>query len=168
MILRDTITDPSNFRATKRLDAWLKSRNIIGLSGLDTRALTAMIREKGMPNAVIAHAPDGIFNRAALAAEAKAWPGIDGMDLVPDVTAAQRYDWDQTSWTLEKGYGRREGEAKYKVVAIDYGVKRNILRLLDDPRAPFLGTVGHTAQANARHLDAGRTQIGVFHLFLAC
>jgi carbamoyl-phosphate synthase small subunit len=131
VILRAEVTDPSNFRAKRRLDAWLKARGIIGLSGLDTRALAAMIRERGMPNAVIAHAPDGVFDRAALAVEASAWPGIAGMDLVPSVTSAQRYDWDETSWTLGKGYGRR-AQSKYKVVAVDYGVKRNILRLLSD------------------------------------
>jgi carbamoyl-phosphate synthase small subunit len=131
VIVRADVTDPSNFRATRRLDAWLKARGIIGLYGLDTRALTALIRASGMPNAVIAHAPDGQFDRAALAAEAAAWPGIDGMDLVPGVTSAQRYDWDETSWKLGQGYGRRT-EAKYKVVAIDYGIKRNILRLLSD------------------------------------
>jgi carbamoyl-phosphate synthase small subunit len=131
VIVRADVTDPSNFRATRRLDAWLKARGIIGLYGLDTRALTALIRASGMPNAVIAHQPDGQFDRAALAAEAAAWPGIDGMDLVPGVTSAQRYDWDETSWKLGQGYGRRT-EAKHKVVAIDYGIKRNILRLLSD------------------------------------
>jgi carbamoyl-phosphate synthase small subunit len=131
VILRADVTDPSNFRATRRLDAWLKARGIIGLYGLDTRALTTLIRERGMPNAVIAHDANGDFDRVALAAEAAAWPGIDGMDLVPSVTSTQRYDWDETSWRLGRGYGRR-GEAKFKVVAIDYGVKRNILRLLSD------------------------------------
>jgi carbamoyl-phosphate synthase small subunit len=131
VIMRADVTDSSNFRATRRLDAWLKARGIIGLYGLDTRALTARIRETGMPNAVIAHQPDGQFDRDALLAEAAAWPGIDGMDLVPSVTSAQRYDWDETSWTLGKGYGRR-GQEKFKVVAVDYGIKRNILRLLSD------------------------------------
>jgi carbamoyl-phosphate synthase small subunit len=131
VILRADATEPSNFRATRRLDAWLKARGIVGLYGLDTRALTVLIRERGMPNAVIAHEPDGHFDRDALAAQAAAWPGIDGMDLVPGVTSAQRYDWDETSWALGQGYGRRV-DAKYKVVAIDYGVKRNILRLLSD------------------------------------
>jgi carbamoyl-phosphate synthase small subunit len=131
VIVRADVTDPSNFRATRRLDVWLEARGIIGLYGIDTRALTALIRQSGMPNAVIAHEPDGQFDRATLAAEAAAWPGIDGMDLVPGVTSAQRYDWDETSWTLGHGYGRRT-EAKYKVVAIDYGIKRNILRLLSD------------------------------------
>ncbi|HYC24751.1 MAG TPA: glutamine-hydrolyzing carbamoyl-phosphate synthase small subunit [Roseiarcus sp.] len=131
VILRAEVTDPSNFRAKRRLDAWLKGRGIVGLSGLDTRALAASIRERGMPNAVIAHSPDGKFDRDALRAEAAAWPGIVGMDLVPSVTSTQRYDWDETSWTLGRGYGHR-GEARFKVVAVDYGVKRNILRLLSD------------------------------------
>ena len=130
-ILRAEIGEASNQRATRRLDDWLKARGIIGLTGIDTRALTAMIRTSGMPNAVIAHSPDGEFDRAALIAEAAAWPGIDGMDLVPTVTSAQRYDWDQTSWTLEHGYGVRTRD-DYRVVAVDYGIKRNILRLLSD------------------------------------
>ena len=90
-----------------------------------------MIRRSGMPNAVIAHDPEGKFDRAALLAEAKAWHGIDGMDLVPSVTVSQRYDWDGTSWKLGEGYGVRAHERR-KVVAIDYGVKANILRLLTD------------------------------------
>ena len=131
IILRAPVTDPSNFRATRRLDAWLKARGIIGLCGIDTRALTAMIREHGMPNGVIAHNPDGAFDRAALTSEAAAWPGIDGMDLVPSVTASQRYDWDEGVWTLGSGFAPAD-KGRHQVVAIDYGVKRNILRLLVD------------------------------------
>jgi carbamoyl-phosphate synthase small subunit len=130
-ILRADIADPSNYRASRRLDEWARVRGIVGVSGIDTRALTARIREQGMPNAILAHHPQGEFDRAALMAKARAFPGIDGMDLVPDVGATQRYDWDETSWRLEEGYGRRS-VAKYRVVAIDYGVKRNILRLLAD------------------------------------
>ncbi len=130
-ILHAAIGEASNYRATRRLDDWLRARGIIGLTGVDTRALTAMIRQSGMPNAVIAHNPDGEFDRPALSAQAKAWPGIDGMDLVPGVTTTQRFDWDETSWIPERGYGRRE-RADYRVVAIDYGIKRNILRLLSD------------------------------------
>ena len=129
IIVHAPITDPANWRAARHLDQWLKARNIVGLSGIDTRALTALIRAKGMPNAVIAHSPTGEFDLAALKAEAAAWPGIDGMDLVPFVTTAQRYDWDETTWELGRGYGQLV-EPKYKVVAIDYGIKRNILRLL--------------------------------------
>ncbi|WP_159730917.1 glutamine-hydrolyzing carbamoyl-phosphate synthase small subunit [Methylosinus sp. Ce-a6] len=121
--------DPSNYRALRPLGEWLAARGIIGLSGIDTRALTTLIREKGMQNAVIAHAPDGVFDLAALRAEAAAWPGIDGMDLVPSVTAPARYEWDETVWRQAAGYGKRDG-AKFRVVAVDYGVKRNILRLL--------------------------------------
>ena len=130
-IFRADLSEPSNFRARGRLDAWLRSRGIIGLTGVDTRALTTMIRRKGMPNAVIAHAADGVFDLDALSAEAARWPGIDGMDLVPAVGATQRYDWDETSWTLDKGYGKRR-ETRFSVVAVDYGIKRNILRLLND------------------------------------
>ena len=131
-IFHAEIGEASNHRATRRLDDWLRARGIIGLTGVDTRALTAMIRETGMPNAVIAHNPDGQFDRAALTAQAKAWPSMNGLDLVPEVTTAQRFDWDETSWKPERGYGRREGAADCRVVAIDYGVKRNILRLLSD------------------------------------
>jgi carbamoyl-phosphate synthase small subunit len=129
VVLHSAITDPSNYRSSKHLDAWLKARGIIGLGGIDTRALTALIREKGMPNAVIAHAPNGKFDLPALKKEAADWPGLVGMDLVPMVTTAQRYSWDETPWQWDKGYGREE-KPKYNVVAIDYGIKRNILRLL--------------------------------------
>ena len=130
-ILRADVTAPSNYRAARRLDEFARARGIIGISGIDTRALTARIREQGMPNAIIAHHPQGEFDRAALIEKARAFPGIDGMDLVPDVGATQRFDWDETSWRLESGYGHR-AKAKYRVVAVDYGVKRNILRLLAD------------------------------------
>jgi carbamoyl-phosphate synthase small subunit len=122
-------SDPSNYRALQPLGEWLAARGIVGLSGIDTRALTTLIREKGMQNAVIAFAPDGVFDLAALRAEAAAWPGIDGMDLVPSVTAPTRFDWDETVWRQASGYGKRDG-VKLRVVAVDYGVKRNILRLL--------------------------------------
>ena len=130
-ILAAPITDPSNWRSSRDLDAWLKSRDIVGLSGIDTRALTALIRDRGMPNAVIAHDPSGNFDIEALKARAAALPSMAGLDLVPMVTGSQRYDWDETTWELGRGFGRR-GPAPYHVVAIDYGVKRNILRLLTD------------------------------------
>jgi len=130
-ILRADVSGPSNFRAKARLDGWLKARGVIGVTGIDTRALTTLIRERGMPNAVIAHSPDGAFELDAFRAKAAGWPGIDGMDLVPAVGSTQRYDWDETSWTLEGGYSRRHA-TRFNVVAIDYGTKRNILRLLND------------------------------------
>jgi carbamoyl-phosphate synthase small subunit len=129
IVMHAPITGPSNFRAAKHLDQWLKARNIIGISGIDTRALTALIRDKGMPNAVIAHAPDGQFDLEALKREAAGWPGIDGMDLVPGVTTAQRYEWNATTWALGEGFGVQDAP-RHRVVAIDYGVKSNILRLL--------------------------------------
>ena len=129
VILRAGITDPSNYRATRHLDQWLKARGIIGLSGIDTRALTALIRGKGMPNAVIAHARDGQFDLHGLKEEAREWPGLEGMDLVPMVTSGQRFTWDETPWAWEKGFGRQTAP-EFNVVAIDYGIKRNILRLL--------------------------------------
>jgi carbamoyl-phosphate synthase small subunit len=130
-VLRADISEPSNFRAKARLDGWLKARGVIGVTGVDTRALTTLIRKHGMPNAVIAHSPEGEFDLDALRAEAARWPGIDGMDLVPAVGSTQRYDWDETSWTRDGGYGKRRG-TRFHVVAIDYGIKRNILRLLND------------------------------------
>ena len=130
VILHAAIAEPSNYRATRHLDAWLKSRGVIGLAGLDTRALTALIREKGMPNAVIAHEPSGRFDLDALKREAKAWPGLVGMDLVPTVTTGQRFTWDETPWLWGSGYGREDGPREFHVVAIDYGIKRNILRQL--------------------------------------
>lgn len=129
VILRTSITEPSNFRATRHLDQWLKARGIVGLAGLDTRALTALIRVKGMPNAVIAHEPSGTFELDALKKEAREWPGLVGMDLVPMVTSGQRFSWDETPWEWGKGYGRQEAP-EFHVVAVDYGIKRNILRLL--------------------------------------
>jgi carbamoyl-phosphate synthase small subunit len=129
VILRADITAPSNYRATRALNDWLKARDIVGLAGIDTRALTALIREKGMPNAVIAHAADGKFDLAALKKQAAAWPGLVGMDLVPMVTSTQRFSWDETEWVWGEGYGRQD-KPEFHVVAIDYGIKRNILRLL--------------------------------------
>jgi carbamoyl-phosphate synthase small subunit len=128
-VLRAEVTEPSNYRAAETLDQWLKARGIIALTGVDTRALTARIREKGMPNGVIAHEPSGKFDIDRLKAEAAAWPGLVGMDLVPEVTAGQSYTWDETRWAWGKGYGRQE-KPDLHVVAVDYGLKRNILRCL--------------------------------------
>jgi carbamoyl-phosphate synthase small subunit len=133
IVLHTAITRPSSYRATRHLDQWLKARGVVGLSGLDTRALTSLIRKSGMPNAVIAHAPDGVFDVAALRKQAREWPGLVGMDLVPMVTSGQRFTWDETAWKWGAGYGRQEqgpNQAEFHVVAIDYGIKRNILRLL--------------------------------------
>jgi carbamoyl-phosphate synthase small subunit len=129
VVLKAAITDPSNYRSASHFDGWLKRRGIVGLSGIDTRALTALIREKGMPNAVIAHSPTGTFDIEALKRRAAGLPAMDGLDLVPGVTSAQRYPWSETIWEWNEGYGKA-GEGRFHVVALDYGVKRNILRLL--------------------------------------
>src|SRR3569833_635763 len=129
VIQRSAITEPSNYPATRHLDQWLRARGFVGLSGIDTRALTALIRSKGMPNAVIAHARNGQFDLHGLKEEAREWPGLEVMDLVPTVTSAQRFTWDETPWAWEKGFGRQTNP-EFNVVAIDYGIKRNILRLL--------------------------------------
>ena len=128
-VLRADVTDPSNYRSLEKLDQWLKARGIIALCGVDTRALTARIRDKGMPNGVIAHEPSAEFDLDKLRAEAKAWPGLVGMDLVPEVTAGQSYTWDEMRWAWGKGYGRQDSPELH-VVAVDYGLKRNILRCL--------------------------------------
>jgi carbamoyl-phosphate synthase small subunit len=130
LVLAAAITDPSNWRASRDLDAWLKARGIVGITGVDTRALTALIRDKGMPNAVIAHDPIGLFDVEELTARAAGLPSMNGQDLVPLVMSGQRFDWQETTWEPGLGYGRGNGDGKHHVVAIDYGVKRNILRLL--------------------------------------
>jgi carbamoyl-phosphate synthase small subunit len=131
LVLRADITDPANFRSTKHLDGWLKSYNLVGISGIDTRALTRRIRDLGAPNGTLCHAPDGKFDLDALRAKATTWPGLEGMDLALEVTCRQMYTWDQTRWALGKGYGKLENP-KFKVVAVDYGAKRNILRCLSN------------------------------------
>jgi carbamoyl-phosphate synthase small subunit len=130
-IVRQDVTDPSNFRSTQHFDAWMKANGRIGISGVDTRALTRLIRVAGAPNAVIAHSATGDFDVPALLARAKAWAGLEGMDLAKDVTTLQTYGWDQGLWKLGSGYAEPAKGSK-KVVAIDYGIKHNILRNLFD------------------------------------
>ena len=136
LIIRDDITEPSNYRSTQHLDTWLNANNMIGLAGIDTRQLTRRIRDKGPPNGVICHNPDGHFDIPALLKAAKEWPGLDGMDLAKDVTCTQTYSWTQTRWTEKlQGHGDLEKDGRtpdFHVVAIDYGAKRNILRCLAD------------------------------------
>jgi carbamoyl-phosphate synthase small subunit len=137
-ITAQDVTAPSNFRSTLHFDAWMKANDRIGLSGVDTRALTRMIRMKSAPNAVIAHSASGLFDVAALLAQARGWPGLEGMDLAKDVTTRHGYGWDQGQWALgqgqraEVGKGAAQRDFRPKVVAIDYGIKNNILRNLVD------------------------------------
>jgi len=130
-IMAADISAAANFRAERSFDDWLKGWGRIGLSGVDTRALTRRIREAGAPNAVIAHAADGVFDIPALQAMARDWPGLEGMDLAKGVSARQSYGWDDGLWTLGQGYARHAANPDGPhVVAVDYGIKRNILRNL--------------------------------------
>ena len=129
LVLRTAITEPANYRATQSLDHWLRSHGMVGLSGVDTRRLTRHIRDSGAPNGVIAYRPDGELDIGAMREEALAWSGLEGMDLAKEVTCRQSYDWTETVWRRETGYGRQEAP-RFHVVAVDYGAKRNILRML--------------------------------------
>ncbi|WP_348272113.1 glutamine-hydrolyzing carbamoyl-phosphate synthase small subunit [Rhizobium sp. NFR03] len=130
VIFKADITDPSSYRAVRHLDAWLKARGIIGMCGIDTRALTAWIRENGAPNAVIAHDANGQFDIDALKAMAKDWSGLEGLDLAKVATSGQSSTWSEKPWVWNEGTAELDADAaKYHVVCIDYGVKRNILRL---------------------------------------
>ncbi len=128
-VIKADITNPSNYRSADHLDAWLKRRGVVAMAGIDTRALTVLIREKGMPNAVIAHDPSGNFNVDELKARAKAWHGLVDLDLAKDVTSGQSQVWNETDWKWNEGFGENTAPTTH-VVAIDYGVKRNILRLI--------------------------------------
>lgn len=129
-IVRELATDPSNFRAQTDFPAWLERHGKIGLCGLDTRALTRLIRRTGAPNAVIAHDPSGNFDIPALVERARTWPGLEGMDLARVVTREGEEGWEGGVWRLGHGYGRSPHEKRPHVVAIDYGAKDNIFRNL--------------------------------------
>ncbi|MBL8670216.1 MAG: glutamine-hydrolyzing carbamoyl-phosphate synthase small subunit [Alphaproteobacteria bacterium] len=129
LIVREPVTPASNQRAERHLNDWLAANGLVGIGGIDTRALTRRIRDGGAPNGVLAHAPDGRFDLPALRAQAKAWPGLEGMDLAIEVSCRQAYDWDETPWQAGKGFGRLAAP-RFHVVAVDYGAKRNILRSL--------------------------------------
>ncbi len=128
-IVREEVTNPSNYRAQMDLSGWMRRRGIIGVSGIDTRALTALIRDEGMPHAVIAHAPNGNFDEDALIAQARSWDGIEGRDLAEAVTAPAEFSHEETAWKWQDGYGQSSGDGP-QIVVIDFGAKRNILRLL--------------------------------------
>ena len=129
MVVKWDPTEPSNWRATGALTQWLTAKGRIGIGGLDTRRLTRAIRQQGAPHVALAHDPAGNFDIGALVARARAWKGLVGLDLAKDVTCAQSYRWDEMRWAWPQGYARREGPG-LRVVAIDYGAKRNILRCL--------------------------------------
>ncbi|EYD71089.1 glutamine-hydrolyzing carbamoyl-phosphate synthase small subunit [Limimaricola hongkongensis] len=129
MIVKWSPTEPSNWRATETLSDWLAKRGRIGMGGIDTRRLTRAIRQQGAPHVAIAHNPDGEFDIEALVAQARAFEGLVGLDLAKEVSCVQSYRWDEMRWAWPDGFKRQESP-RHKVVAIDYGAKRNILRSL--------------------------------------
>jgi carbamoyl-phosphate synthase small subunit len=129
MIVREDVTKPSSWRSKKHLHDWMIGHNLPGVSGIDTRALTRKIRDGGAPSGVIAHNAKGEFDLEALCKQASTWPGLEGMDLAKDVSCTQLYNWNETRWSLKTGYDNQTAK-RFKVVAIDYGAKRNILRCL--------------------------------------
>jgi carbamoyl-phosphate synthase small subunit len=129
LVVRADIQQPSNWRALSNLDRWLKSHNISGVAGIDTRALTARIREHGMPHGIVAHAPDGRFDISSLVEQARQFSGLEGLDLAHEVTCRQTYSWRETPWKWGQGYGEQDSPS-WRAVVVDYGVKRNILRQL--------------------------------------
>ncbi|NOW47950.1 carbamoyl-phosphate synthase small subunit [Novosphingobium sp. SG751A] len=129
-IVREDVTNPSNFRSEGRFDAWMKAKGKIGIAGLDTRALTRRIRLSGAPNAVIAYNEAGEFDIPALLAKAQQWPGLEGMDLAKIVSRKAQENWEGSVWHLGKGYGRSPHDPRPHVVAMDFGAKDNIFRNL--------------------------------------
>ncbi|MCF6303151.1 MAG: glutamine-hydrolyzing carbamoyl-phosphate synthase small subunit, partial [Devosiaceae bacterium] len=128
-VLRADITNPSNYRATQALDAWLKGRGIIAIAGLDTRALTALIRQNGMPNGIIAHNQSAKFDVPALQNDLKDFPGLVGMDLAAEVCTTQTYGWNEGLWEWNEGFSEIKNP-QFHIVAMDFGAKTNILRSL--------------------------------------
>ena len=131
LVVKQDITEPANWRSVQKLDAWLRAQGIAGVAGVDTRALTARIRDGGAPNGILAFPADRRFDIPALVARARAWPGLEGMDLAKRVSCTQSYTWDETQWVWPGGHGRQVAP-RHHVVAVDYGAKRNILRCLAD------------------------------------
>ena len=129
-IIRTDITLPANYRSRQHLDAWCKTRDIVGLSGIDTRALTRYIRENGMPSGVIVHAPDGNFDTGAALDRALSWPGLEGMDLAKDVSSTQIFTGQTGRWQWSEGFAAAPANPQAHVVAMDFGIKQNIVRSL--------------------------------------
>ncbi len=129
MVVKWDPTEPSNWRAMGDLPAWLAARGRIAIGGVDTRRLTRAIRQQGAPHVALAHDPEGNFDVAALVAAARAFRGLEGLDLAREVTCAQSYRWDEKRWAWPEGYARQQNPT-FRVVAVDYGAKRNILRSL--------------------------------------
>jgi len=128
-ILKQDITEPSNWRSTKHLDTWLRAMNLTAVTGIDTRRLTRRIRDGGAPSGTVTYAPDGNLDIATAQSLAADWAGLEGMDLAKEVSCQQAYSWDQSEWSIADGYGKQT-DPKHHVVAVDFGAKHNILRCL--------------------------------------
>ena len=154
-IVREDITDQSSWRAVQHFNDWLRTHNLAGICGIDTRAMTRRIRDHGAPNAVICHQADGKFDLEALKKQAAEWAGLEGMDLAKEVSCTQTYQWDESGWDLQNGYGKQE-DPKYHVVAMDFGAKRNILRCLASAGCKVTVVPGNTsAEDILRHKPDG-------------
>ena len=131
LVLRADVTEPSNWRAVQHLERWLERRGLVGIAGIDTRRLTRLLRTAGAQDGALVHTPEPeTIDEAGLVAKARAWPGLEGMDLAKDVCCRQAYEWTETAWDFERGgYGSLDAPCRH-VVAVDYGAKRNILRSL--------------------------------------
>ena len=129
MVVKWDPTAPSNWRSTSTLSEWLARRGRIAIGGIDTRRLTRAIRMQGAPHAALEHNPEGVFDTNALVKKAREFAGLEGLDLAKEVTCAQSYHWDEMRWAWPEGYSAQE-KPRHKVVALDYGAKRNILRCL--------------------------------------
>jgi len=128
VIFNSEITNPSNYRSLKHLNEWLKKNKIVGITGLDTRSLTNLIRDKGAPKGTISNSKSGKFNIKKLIKKTAIWPGLNGMDLAQEVSTIKNYNWKGLkTWNKEQGY-KKNNKKKYRVIAIDYGIKKNILR----------------------------------------
>ncbi|MFV0382656.1 glutamine-hydrolyzing carbamoyl-phosphate synthase small subunit [Paracoccus sp. (in: a-proteobacteria)] len=130
IVVRWDPTQPSNWRAAGDLSDWMERRGRIGIGGVDTRRLTRAIRQQGAPHVMLAHDPDGKFDIEAMVAGARDWPGLVGLDLAKEVSCTQSYHWDQGAWEWAEGFGGNPEARPFRVVALDYGAKRNILRSL--------------------------------------
>jgi len=128
VIFNSEVSNPSNYRSLKHLDEWLKKNKIVGITGLDTRSLTNFIRDRGAPKGTISNDKSGKFNIKKLIKKTNAWPGLNGMDLAKDVSTRKSYTWKGfKTWSKENGY-KKNNKKKYRVIAIDYGIKKNIMR----------------------------------------
>lgn len=129
LVVRELPTAPSNWRSEQPLSDWLVRHGVIGIAGIDTRALTAILRARGAQNAALAHDPGGDIDKFALCERARSWSGLIGADLTPHVADEAGYPWDESRWSFPTGHGPGAHSGPH-IVVIDYGVKRNILRAL--------------------------------------